>query len=1034
MLNIKIYFSEDGTSTRVEKDFDIYAGEYQNKLLSFYVPKSLVTSNYYFMTADDMIIVGNNNHIENYEDTGDSSINLTAVQFARKYVARDGSISYSGTFYARYNKELTIGGKEYVLFSRTLPYEMTLNDTSECVENIMTVNVLNITRSPIYEDDTIVGYKNTAFRIATTQELSLPIYPSKYLDGEPVDDASEYSAVINEILEDIDQLKDFQDTKQDKVDPAISIEGVLEHAEHKVVNSINALNTQVGENVSAIDSQAESISDLSERIGNVERQVTPIGQMDLTALPTDAQVSAYVTSVTGEEPQLNDSVIVVVNDDGVITTYRYLYTVSGWTHTQIEYQQKAENDVAGLVEGTEGITGYNQPISANIVNGQIINIKYKDNNGDYQQVGSTIDANKTNITNIINGTQVVGEATKATEDSNGDNIAQTYAKAANVYTKSQSDMKYLPKTYTDVYYYAADGLVDNVPTTPADGVQFTANIPQTGEVELASCGRTLTANYHFTKNSTDESRIWLMTDTNTTLQIRLLTYVTSGENTELLASQLTSDIEFVANEPQEVILDSIYNNLGNIEIDVEAGETFTKVIYVTSTSNTASTIELISSLQYASSFNLAVQSISFDVNMISGIKVINIASTDWTANLDGSYSVTIAQTQHQQAPTNRYFLTLQQEISTGVYDYIVFTPQVDSDGNITITSDEALSCQLLIASATKSETRGMLTATNPTSLPTIDYEQSGALRILQTETATPLTLNVPQDTGKFYTFFVANDNASTETISVNGQTIEVGSGVQFKWVGEWQTGITPTDTAEIYDSVNAQPLNTTITQLETGKQDALTAGSNISISAENVISATDTTYTAGTNISISNENVISASQPDVSKFELLTGINAPTTSTVGAVGQFYLDAMRNDLYQCLAINDLGDDTLSYSWLLVGGNGKQDKLTAGTGISISGNVISATGGVVGYNLTLTNSDRAAVRIIKTDNSITLSNATTISETNVKSIFILSTAIFTITDGTTRQASGTLADDTDDIFGTFIDLFNNLTGTITSGGSN
>lgn len=42
------------------------------------------------------------------------------------------------------------------------------------------------------------------------------------------------------------------------------------------------------------------------------------------------------------------------------------------------------------------------------------------------------------------------------------------------------------------------------------------------------------------------------------------------------------------------------------------------------------------------------------------------------------------------------------------------------------------------------------------------------------------------------------------------------------------------------------------------KQDVLTAGTNISISEENVISATDTVYTAGTGISISDQNVISA--------------------------------------------------------------------------------------------------------------------------------------------------------------------------------
>ena len=75
-----------------------------------------------------------------------------------------------------------------------------------------------------------------------------------------------------------------------------------------------------------------------------------------------------------------------------------------------------------------------------------------------------------------------------------------------------------------------------------------------------------------------------------------------------------------------------------------------------------------------------------------------------------------------------------------------------------------------------------------------------------------------------------------------------------------------------------------------GKQDTLTAGSNITIS-DNVISATDTTYTAGTGIDITGD-VISAD-----------------TSVV---------ATKSDLA-----------------------GKQDTLTAGTGITIQNNVISAT---------------------------------------------------------------------------------------------
>ena len=57
------------------------------------------------------------------------------------------------------------------------------------------------------------------------------------------------------------------------------------------------------------------------------------------------------------------------------------------------------------------------------------------------------------------------------------------------------------------------------------------------------------------------------------------------------------------------------------------------------------------------------------------------------------------------------------------------------------------------------------------------------------------------------------------------------------------------------------------------------------------------TLTAGTNISIIG-TTISATQPDTSKYEMLTGVASPSTSTAGAVGQKYLDTTNNDVYIC----------------------------------------------------------------------------------------------------------------------------------------
>lgn len=788
MNTLKIILKESGSTAEVQIDFRLYRNAYRNSDIDIYVPDAFVGVQ-------------------------------TAVKIGGILTDTNGKKITTEPYYAEYVRDEEVGGKSYKVYNRTMPSAF-LNYAGQ---QTLVVNVVN---EALNEENVLV-----VTSVITSQEVVIDVLDSAYLNDPIVEPTplEEVWGVLNE--------------KQDKQDNLISNQGVLVNAEQKVVNSLNALNTQVGDNITTLEQQGESISDLSGRVSDLEDYIVngerPIGEINTTTLPTDAQVSAYVLAETGRQPKLNDVVVVNVDDDGVITTYKYLYTETGWIHYQTGTQQKAQNDKAGLVEGTEGISGYNQPISANIVNGQIVNVKYKDGNGTYQQVGNAIDSNKGNITNIINGTQVVGEAVKATEDSNGDNIAQTYAKANNVYTKSQSDSKYLPKTYTDVYYYSADGLVDDVPTEPADGVQFTANVPAVGEVKLAEASRTLENAYHFTKNSTDESRIWLVTDTDTTLQLRLLTYVTLGGVSTLLASQLTSDIVFTANQPQEVILDSIYNGLQNNEIDVDAGETFTKEIYVSSTDNTATTIDLISSSQYASSFNLAVQSIVFNINTINGIKSVSIASTDWTDNGDGTYSVVIPQTQHQQAPTNRYMLSLQQEVSSGVYEYIAFTPEVDIDGNITITSDNAIDCDLLIASAVQSNSRGVLELTNPTTL-SIDYNQVGVLRVEQNETATPLTLNDPSDTGLYYTFIVANKSTSTEAIEVNSETIAIGQAKQFMWVGEWILGIPATTTGDIYDNVNEQSLNNTLLDLQSeinGKQDTLTFDSTPTQNSTNPVTS-----------------------------------------------------------------------------------------------------------------------------------------------------------------------------------------------------
>lgn len=136
-----------------------------------------------------------------------------------------------------------------------------------------------------------------------------------------------------------------------------------------------------------------------------------------------------------------------------------------------------------------------------------------------------------------------------------------------------------------------------------------------------------------------------------------------------------------------------------------------------------------------------------------------------------------------------------------------------------------------------------------------------------------------------------------------------------------------------------------------GAGTSYTAGQNITIE-NGVISANDTTYTAGNNISIEN-NTISADLTDYArKQDLVAAVKYKGTVASYAnlpfsgqeVGDMYNITNADTTHQIKA----GDNVVwtGTEWDNYGGtvdlSGKQDILTAGTGIEINNNVVSATG--------------------------------------------------------------------------------------------
>lgn len=775
---ISIYLQETGSNALIDMPCRLYKGSYKDKLINVYVPKSLLYE------VQDAAIV--------------QTINIGAV-----LTAENGTQTTTVPYYPDYVQDEIVNGVEYAVYSLSMPNTFTaFVGTQTAVVNIVNIDNTDATSPLVLE-------------IVTTQSVNFTINQSANISQEEVIEADQVT-VIN------GQIQDIQTTlalKQNIQEPTLTT------TNKTIPTSINEINSQAQSNASTIATQTTQITNLQSDVAELQAKLAgaeiPIGSMSGTTMPTNAQLTAYTVQQTGNQPQPNNVIIFTLEvEGGTDRVFKYIYvsTDYGWTYYEIPAIEHASNGTYGSLQGTYGIDSTNN-VLVNIMDGEIVDIYYKDGDGIYQNIQSSINLIKGTQDGILDGTQIVARATEAIQDQLGNVINLTYAEADDVYTKTESDNKYLPKTYTNIYYYSQEGLVDDVPTTPANGIQFAQNVNTIGETEICSVSRTTTAPYHFTKNSSDNSSIVLATSADFTLQFRLETYA----NDSLLSVDLTDTLSFVANTPQTIDITSIYSNLGTTELDIETGSTISKKLYAISTSTNSVDVYLYSNATYPSTYQLNAQSIVLTLNTINGLKAVNISDDEWTDNGNNTYTVVIPQTRHQQPASTKYMLELQKQVTANSYQYIAFTPIVSDAGDITITTNEAIDCVLLIGSNLASDERGIMTITNPTVAQEINYNLFGAMKVTQTNAPTSLSLLAPQDAGKFYTFYIVNDVNSTENIIWNDETIEPGVGTQFKWNGSaWMVGEQPSATDEVYDKDRDQLLSVTLS----GLQSSINANTN----------------------------------------------------------------------------------------------------------------------------------------------------------------------------------------------------------------
>ena len=172
MNEIKIYLRPSGSLAYLYKDFDLYEGCYRNSQLTVFVPKSLL-----------------------YENENGTFVNL--VKTGAILTAPNGSKLTTKSYYLDYEREQTIGGVEFRVYTTITPKEFCVYAGTQTV----VVNVESI--------DNTNADAQTIISVTTTQTADLIVLESAYLgQDEPIDptELDKIKATLTEIQSEIGDL------------------------------------------------------------------------------------------------------------------------------------------------------------------------------------------------------------------------------------------------------------------------------------------------------------------------------------------------------------------------------------------------------------------------------------------------------------------------------------------------------------------------------------------------------------------------------------------------------------------------------------------------------------------------------------------------------------------------------------------------------------------------------------------------------------------------------------------------------------
>ena len=668
MLTIKLFLAESGSVATIDKDFPLYQGQFQNILLNVFVPLSTLAPDFALSTDSGQYDGINTPYVAGATVTvacrtvKRNGAIATSKAYNLRFVK---NISKNGVGYALFERKLP---KAFTNYAGVAPAGLTMicnvtnisygqidqsATTATSAKGAVTINFpvltqripavsadytfdydtaetpaswylngrkvsladygLSIAWTPKNQDTislSVVAENPTTTSVLTTQTVKYDVFPSSDLDAdEPADPTATevLQAQVNSITSKIVEMGDELDKKQNKSDDA------LKTTSKDVVPAINELKGSIGSLDNRVTKNEENIANLSKEIST---GITYVGTMSYEGNepPTDEQLNAFVEGQPGASLAGGDLVIAVQEiPDATDVIYACIYSSVSetWSIAPIPGLELASDNNAGLIQGGNSGDG---KLYVKIVNGVIQDITANAVSG-YPAVSvSNLGRMYTDIQSIKNGETSVGLALKAVKDAKGNTIDSYYMPNSIGATRNFVRQYALPVEFNDALYVSANGLVKEVPTTPASGEQFVVNSSSTGYTTLFTVAYNLNndggTKFQLSKKNSYNADLFVKAAAPE--EVQFVVDLTAGadpngEGNTTLSTHVTLDTP-VTTSLTDISISSLLNELEDniITLDGSKGNVYIVAkVSVFRTSSAAQTFTVVCNDMYRSAFHLS---------------------------------------------------------------------------------------------------------------------------------------------------------------------------------------------------------------------------------------------------------------------------------------------------------------------------------------------------------------------------------------------------------------------------------------------